>query len=125
MHLCVAYSLVNFSSYVSLSIPLKWCTNIHQQQKDGITKLKTALPKTTKQFEETESELAAANTRICEQHEEIAELCDLHDSLEQCTRKNSLEIHGVPESTYTSTEKVVLKLVTTLEVFVDPEDIKN
>ena len=45
-----------------------------------------------------------------EQQEEINELYDLQDKLEQYNRKNSLEIHGVPESAYTSTEEVVLKL---------------
>jgi len=34
-----------------------------------------------------------------DQEEEIAELYDLQDELEQYTRKNSLEIHGVPQPT--------------------------
>ena len=65
-----------------------------------------------------------SGTRICEQHEEIAELYDLQDSLEQYTRKNSMETHGVPESTYTSTEEVALKLASAVEVSVDPKDIE-
>ena len=40
------------------------------------------------------------------------------------TRKNSLEIHGIPESAYTSTEEVVLKLAGAITVDVKPEDIE-
>ena len=49
---------------------------------------------------------------------------DLQDKLEQYTRKNSLEIHGVPESAYTETEDVVLKLAEALDVSVEPKDIE-
>ena len=59
-----------------------------------------------------------------EQQEEINELYDLQDKLEQYTRKNSLEIHGVPESAYTSTEEVVLKLAEALQVQINSVDIE-
>jgi len=63
-----------------------------------------------------ETQLDAARKRIDDQEAEIAELYDLQDALEQYTRKNSLEIHGVPESAYTSTEEVVLKLAEAIDV---------
>ena len=46
------------------------------------------------------------------------ELYDLQDRLEQYTRKNSLEIHGVPP------EEVVIKIAEALEVPVHPNDIE-
>lgn len=95
-----------------------------QQQKDDITALKTSLEQTKKQYNEAERELAAARKKIQEQEEEIGELYDLQDKLEQYTRKNSLEIHGVPESAYTETEDVVLKLAEALDVSVEPKDIE-
>ena len=95
-----------------------------QQQKDDITALKTSLEHTTKQYNEAERKLAAARKKIQEQEEEIGELYDLQDKLEQHTRKNSLEIHGVPESTYNETEDVVLKLAEALDVSVEPKDIE-
>ena len=49
---------------------------------------------------------------------------DLQDKLEQYTRKNSIEIHGVPECAYTETEDVVLKLAEALDVSVEPKDIE-
>ena len=51
--------------------------------------------------------IVVARKTIGGQEDEVADLYDLQDDLEQYTRKNSLEIHGVPESAYTSTEEVV------------------
>ena len=39
-------------------------------------------------------------------------------------RKNSLEMHGVPESAYSTTEEVVLKLAETLKVSITRQDIE-
>ena len=84
--------------------------NAFHQQKTELTAVKTTLAKAMKQQDALETELVAAKKKISDQEEEIAKLYDLQDELEQYTRKNSLEIHGIPESTYTSTEEVVLKL---------------
>ena len=46
------------------------------------------------------------------------------DDLEQYIRKNSLEIYGVPENIYTTTEEVVLKLGEALNVPIQPDDIE-
>ena len=94
------------------------------QQKTELSAVKTTLSKMIKQQDDLETELVAARKRISEQEDEIAELYDLQDDLEQYTRKNSLEIHGVPESAYTSTEEVVLKLAGAINVDVKPEDIE-
>ena len=71
-----------------------------------------------------EIQLAAARRKINDQESEIAELYDLQDALEQYTRKNSLEIHGVPESAYTSTEEVVFKLSEASNVDINPNDVE-
>ena len=47
----------------------------------------------------------------------------MHDELEQYTRKNSLEIIGVPESAYTSTEELTIRVGEVLNVQIKPEDI--
>lgn len=39
-------------------------------------------------------------------------------------RNNSVEFHGIPESAYSSPEKVVLKISEALEVRMDPQDIE-
>jgi len=94
------------------------------EQKAEIASLKATLASIKKQCANTEQELAAAEKHINEQKEEIAELYDLQDQLEQYTRKNSLEINGIPESAYTSTEEVVLTLAEAFEVPVLSQDIE-
>ena len=94
-----------------------------QQQKGELINVKTALAKTQKQQHDLEIQLAAERKKTKDQEAEIAELYDLQDSLEQYTRKNSLEIHGVSESACTLTEKVVLKLTEALNVDINPNDI--
>ena len=42
------------------------------------------------------------------------------DNLEQYTRKNSLEIQGLPEDAYSSTEMVVIKVAEALNITVEP-----
>ena len=95
-----------------------------QKQKAQLSAIKEALDLTTKQCANAEKELAAVRNQLAEQEGEIAELYDLQDRLEQYTRKNSLEFHGIPESAYSSPEEVVLKIAEALEVPVDPQDIE-
>ena len=94
------------------------------EQRTIIASLKTTLAGLENQCANNEIDLAAARKTIDEQSEEIAELYDLQDQLEQYTRKNSLEIHGVPESAYSSTEEVVLKLAEALKVPVQSQDVE-
>ena len=94
------------------------------KQKAELSAIKESLDLTTKQRANTEKELAAVRNQLAEKEEEIAELYYLQDRLEQYTRKNSLEFHGVPESAYSSPEEVVLKISEALEVPVGPQDIE-
>ena len=95
-----------------------------RDQNTEVTSLKTTLVSIQRQCADKEKELAAAKNHIDEQKEEITELYELQDQLEQYTRKNSLEIHGISESAYNSTEEVVLKLAEALEVPVLPQEIE-
>ena len=66
--------------------------------------------------------MAEIRKLVDEQQEEIAELYDLQDHLEQYyTRKNSLEIHGIPDEAYETTEEVVVKLASALDMPVNPQ----
>ena len=95
-----------------------------RKQQSEITAVKDALAQARKQSAETERELSAARKQLDEQEEEFQELYNLQDHLEQYTRKNSLEFHGVPESAYTSTEEAVIKIANAVEVPVVAEDIE-
>ena len=99
-------------------------STVNKQQTE-IVDLKKQLTKSTTQLAAAEKELDEAKKRINDQQEEIAELYDLEDRLEQYTRKNSLEFHGIPESAYNSTEEaIILKVVEALEVPVSSDDIE-
>lgn len=60
-----------------------------------LSTLNPQLQKISKEYQEAEKEINVTKRRVDEQQKEIEELGDLQDQLEQDTRKNSLEIHGV------------------------------
>ena len=95
-----------------------------QKQQSELTTLRPVVLNLKKQTLELENELEAARRELDEQEEEISQLYSLQDNVEQYSRKNSLEIHGIPESAYSSTEEAVLKLAESLDVLVRPEDIE-
>ena len=68
-------------------------------------------------------ELDHARKKLKEQEEETARLWVEQDELEQYSRKSSLEIHGLPENVYSSTEEAVLEIAKTLNVEMTPNDI--
>ena len=85
--------------------------------------MKVSTKRSKDQNLELENELVAARKKIDDQQGEIAQLYCLQDNLEQYTRKQSLDICGIPDSLYSSTEEAVLKIAEVLEVLMSPEDI--
>jgi len=93
--------------------------------------LKASLKKTKDENEALKISLAALNTRLTatekelqNQSAECEQLWENLDHLEQYSRKNSLEIHGVPQDANTSTEHVVIKVAEALNITVEPEEIE-
>ena len=78
--------------------------------------------KLEKRLYATTTSLDSARNDLREHTEEINYLNESLDNLEQYTRKNSLEFHGVPENSYESTEQAILKIAAALEVQVSPSD---
>lgn len=107
-----------------LSSELAELKNAFEAQKRKLNDTKELLEKTMNLNLQLKEELGQARDKIKEQAEEIAELYDFQDELEQYTRKNSVEICGIPESAYESTEKAVLKISEALNVAISPEDIE-
>ncbi|CAH3140277.1 unnamed protein product, partial [Porites evermanni] len=70
-----------------------------------------------------QNQLEDVRIKAEKREDEIEELYTLQDDLEQYLRKNSLEIHGIPESAYKSTEDAVIHVAKTLYVVIGPEDI--
>ena len=87
-----------------------------QKSKDENKELKNSLASTNRQ-------LKAAQQNLTTQAEDYAQMLDDLDNLEQYTRKNSLEIQGLPEDANSSTEMAVIKVAEALNITVEPEDI--
>ena len=62
--------------------------------------------KVTKANELLKTELEKAKLKLREQEDETENLYTALDDLEQYTRKNSLEIQGMPDQCYSTTEEV-------------------
>ena len=92
-------------------------------QKIELDSLKASIKETENKNTAMEAELFAARNKIDEQEDEIAELYRLQDNLEQYTRKQSLEVCGIPASAYASTEGAVLKIASALDVPMSAEDL--
>ena len=98
---------------------------------DELKDLKAALKKTKDENKALKSsvdalniQLKTAKEKLQTQKEECDQLWENLDHLEQYSRKNSLEIYGVPQDAYTSTESVVVKVAEALNVTVEPEEIE-
>ena len=81
--------------------------------------LKASLKKTV-----SNTRLTATEKELQKQSAECEQLSENLDHLEQYSRKNCLEIHGVPQDEYTSTEHVVIKVAEALNITVEPEEIE-
>ena len=92
-------------------------------QETQLNSLRESLSKATKANNAMKLELQALRAKVNKQKSATDELYERLDDLEQYSRKNSLEIHGVPEDLYTSAEDVVIKLSELLNEPVGGEDI--
>ena len=105
-------------------------TYIQTKDKE-LGELKISVDKTAKSNDALEKKLQATTTSLeatrrdlKTQFEEVDRLNEALDNLEQYTRKNSLEFHGIPANSYQSTEEAVIKLAAALDVQVTPSDIE-
>ena len=105
-------------------------TYIQTKDKE-LSDLKISVDKTAKSNDALEKKLQATTTSfeakwrdLNKQFEDVEGLNEALDNLEQYTRKNSLEFHGIPANSYQSTEEAVLKLAAALDVQVAPSDIE-
>ena len=95
-----------------------------QSQKRDLEKMKSTLEASINANLALKKELDATKKKLKDEIEESKKLSEELDDLEQYTRKDSLEIHGVPANAYTSTEEVFLKLGEALHVPIKAEDIE-
>ena len=77
-----------------------------------------------KENQSVKEQLQQTREKLNEQVQETDNLWFALDDLEQYSRKNTLEIDGIPKECYTSTEEVVLKVGNALNVDISPQDIE-
>lgn len=97
--------------------------SVNSQGRD-FDKVKVTLDRVTKENQLLKVQLHHTTEKLNKQVEETDNLWFSLDDLEQYSRKNSLEIDGIPEECYTSTEEVVLKVGNALNVDISPQDIE-
>lgn len=95
-----------------------------QEIKSKLEKASTANTSLKKELDDTKKKLKQTNSLLDEQIDDSQKMWDEFDALEQYTRKNSLEIHGIPENLYTDPESVVLKVASAINVAIKPEEIE-
>ena len=88
-----------------------------QKTKDENKVLRNLLDATKNQMKATKENLEAQKQESDRLYEEL-------DSLEQYTRKNSLEIRGIPDNAYPNTEVAIIKVAEALNITIEPEDIE-
>ena len=87
-------------------------------------KLDSTLEQTSKENAELKREHQFTKQKLQTVTEEKDRIDFDLEELELYTRKNSLEIHGIPQEAYTTTENVVLKMGEVLDVPTSPSDIE-
>lgn len=102
-------------------LELKSALNANQRETE---KLQSQLTKAEKANDTLRNELNHTRIKLKDQIEETYKLDEKYDDLEQYSRKNSLEILGVPEAAYTSTDEVVIRIGEAINVDIKPEDIE-
>ena len=91
---------------------------------DEVEKLKKDLVSQTKYVASLELELGRVKKASKQQKNDIEDLQENLDELEQYTRKNSLEFHGIPEDVGIPTDEIVCKVAQAVGVEVELEKIE-
>ena len=99
---------------------LKSSFNTHSTE---INSLKKTLNKALFEKDTLKQTVDSLKKKVKVQEGYINELFGQQDDLEQYTRKHALEIHGIPEHLYTTTDDVVIKLGELLNVPITNADI--
>ena len=91
---------------------------------NDINQLKQSIKKIGDEKKQLQDKVLIANNSLNATREKLQQQLEESDNLEQYSRKNSLEIHGVAQDAYTSTEQVVIKVAEALNITVELEDIE-
>ena len=88
---------------------------------DEVEKLKKDLVSQNKYVASLELEVGRVKKASKQQKSDIEDLQETLEELEQYTRKNSLEFHGIPEDVGIPTDEIVCKVAQAVSVEMEPE----
>ena len=103
-------------------LELKSALNANQRQTE---KLKTQLTKAKRANDTLRNELNDTRIKLKDRIEETNKLDEKYYDLEQYSCKNLLEILGIPEGVYTSTDEVVIRIGEAINVDIRKEKLLN
>ena len=95
-----------------------------QDIKDSLNKASKLNASLREELTKTKKELQFTKQELNQEKDETLKVWCAFDDLEQYTRKNTLEIHGIPEHVYSDTESTVIKIANALHVNIQPDDIE-
>ena len=99
--------------------------NSVERNRQDVTNLKQELVKQNKYVASLEKQLIKKTSKYVKEHaEELQDFQVQLDNLEQYSRKNSLEFHGIPDVVNLPTDQVVSKIAQAIGVEIQEEDIE-
>ena len=98
--------------------------NSVKKNRQEVTNLKQELVKQNKYMASLEKQLTETSKYVKEHADELQDIQVNLDNLEQYTRKNSLEFHGIPDEVNRPTDQVVCKIGQAIGVEIQEDDIE-
>ena len=95
-----------------------------ERNRHEVSNLKQELVKQNKYIASLEKQLTKTSKYVKEHADELQDVQVNLDNLEQYSRKNSLEFHGIPDEVNTPTDLVVCKIARAIVVEIQENDIE-
>ena len=107
-----------------LSTDVAELKNSVKNNRQEVTNLKQELVKQNKYIASLEKQLTKTSKYVKEHADELKDMQANLDNLEQYSRKNSLEFHGIPDEVNMPTDQVVCKIAQAIGVEIQEDDIE-
>ena len=112
------------SRSVQLTSDVAELKNSVERNRQEMSKLSEELVKQNKYVASLEKQLTKTSKYVKEHAEELQDIQINLDNLEQYSRKNSLEFHGIPDEFDMSTDQVVCRIAQAIGVEIQENDIE-
>ena len=116
--------LKNIQSAITVSSDVVELRKVIAKNNNEVGKLKKDLVSQNKYVSSLELELGRVKKASKQQKSDIEELQENLDELEQYTRKNSVQFHGIPEDVGIPTDEIICKVAQVVDVEMELEKIE-